>query len=209
MISPNRWPAFPLSARQRQVMEALPVNDPNSVDLQDDDDRWLDWPCCPACAKRRQTFCRTCDLAGDDFPLAEFIPVADPIGAAGSDTAHADGGVTSHGCCGGGSCGSSASPPDSECGDRRHSTVPADDPEPVSDEIVDASLQVLLFCPACSEAFSPNFYRLCAQCGHDFGEGREVRVPRPSEMNNRVLVALSVLGALGVGLLAYFWMLFR
>ena len=183
------------------------MSDPSPMDQQADSDRWLDWPCCPSCAKRRQTYCRTCDLAGDDFSLAEYIPTSEPIGASGSDTEDTDTTVApSQGCCGGGSCGGSASSSDSD--DRQDSAVPDGESELALGANATAALPVLLFCPACSEAFSPVFYRLCAQCGYDFGEGREIELPRQSEMNNRVLIALLVLGGLAVGLFAYFWMLF-
>jgi len=44
-----------------------------------DDDRWLDWPHCPKCGRNRPTYCPTCDIAGDQFPLAEYIPAAAPV----------------------------------------------------------------------------------------------------------------------------------
>ena len=32
----------------------------------------------------------------------------------------------------------------------------------------------LFLCPSCDEPITPGWYRLCAQCGHDYGEGMEV-----------------------------------
>ncbi|HTN74504.1 MAG TPA: hypothetical protein VL096_04630, partial [Pirellulaceae bacterium] len=37
---------------------------------------------------------------------------------------------------------------------------------------------IMVTCPTCDEAFHPQFYRLCEQCGHDFGDGIAVRQPR-------------------------------
>jgi hypothetical protein len=148
-------------------------------------------------------------LAGDAFLLAEFIPVSEPIGVPGSGADESNAVTSPHGCCGGGSCGAPAVPSESECGDRRLENSSTGDTGRTSEGSADVDSPVLLFCPACSEAFSPEFFRLCAQCGHDFGEGREVAVPRSSEMNNRVLAALIALGTLAVAMLAYFWMLFR
>jgi hypothetical protein len=95
-------------------------------------------------------------------------------------------------CCGSSSCQSAGTEPDGgEDGEGRQ------------------ELPVLLFCPDCSEAFSPSFFRLCAQCGHDFGEGRVVPEPRQNEINSRVLFAILVLVGLGIGSVVYFWMLFQ
>ena len=190
------------------------MSDPSPMDRpieeQADSDRWFDWPCCPSCAKRRQTFCPTCDLADDDFRLAEYMPVSEPIGAPGSEPERTDSTVApSQGCCGGGSCGGATSSSDSGYSDGSPADGPADETEHSLGASAEATLPILLFCPACSEAFSPVFYRLCAQCGYDFGEGREIELPRQNEMNNRVLIALLVLGGLAVGLFAYFWILFR
>ncbi len=179
-----------------------------SVGEEVDSDQWMQWPCCPECGTRRQTFCRTCDLAGDDFRLAEFIPSSEPIGTSATDDASDAPPASPRPSCGGPSCNPADSDSDDDrrvqgqtggaCGESRKPDN-ADDPE----------LPVLLFCPDCSEAFSPTFFRLCAQCGHDFGEGRVVSGPRPSEMNNRVLFAILVLTGLGIGSVVYFWMLFR
>jgi hypothetical protein len=157
-----------------------------------DSDRWLQWPCCPECGTRRQTFCRTCDLAGDDFGLAEFIPSSEPIGVPATDGDISSRSDSPNACCGSSSCQSAGTEPDGgEDGEGRQ------------------ELPVLLFCPDCSEAFSPSFFRLCAQCGHDFGEGRVVPEPRLNEINNRVLFAILVLVGLGIGSVVYFWMLFQ
>ncbi len=181
----------------------------HSVGAEADSDQWLQWPCCPECGQRRQTFCRTCDLAGDDFGLAEYIPSSDPIGVPAAENEAENGQPDStHGCRGGSSC----SPARAESGDGERAEMPrggcdtSQVPDPADEQ---ETLPILLFCPDCSEAFSPSYFRLCARCGHDFGEGREIRGPRQSEMNNRVLVAILVLAGLAIGLLVYFWMLFR
>lgn len=68
---------------------------------------------------------------------------------------------------------------------------------------------MLLMCPSCDEAFAPKFYRLCEECGHDFGEGRQVKVPVPVELPGRVLFVIAALAALAIGVLFYWWLLFR
>jgi hypothetical protein len=42
-------------------------------DVDADSQRWVQWPVCPDCGRRRQTRCPTCDLGGDDFSLAELF----------------------------------------------------------------------------------------------------------------------------------------
>jgi len=137
----------------------------------DDDEKWLDWPRCPSCERNRPTFCPTCDIAGDQFPLAEYIPAAAPVHA----TRRASG-------CACRTCDK----------DRDEEHAP-----------------VLLMCPCCDEAFAPKFYRLCEECGHDFGEGRQVEVSEPEELSGRVLFVISALSALTIGILVYLWQLFR
>jgi hypothetical protein len=149
-------------------------------------------------------------LAGDDFELAEYIPVSDPIGTRSSEPEKTDSTVAPpQSCCGGGSCGGVTSLSGSDCGAGSPANGAADEAGGLPGANAESPLPVLLFCPACSEAFAPVFYRLCAQCGYDFGEGREIELPRQNEMNNRVLVALVVLGGLAVAALVYFWLLFR
>jgi hypothetical protein len=128
-----------------------------------DEETWLDWPCCPQCGRRRQTFCPTCDLGGDDLPLAEFIPTAAPLETARTDS-------------------DSAGTKDGD--------------------------SVLLMCPSCDEAFAPGFYRLCQQCGHDFGDGLQVESEAQDELTGRTLFVLIGLAALAMAVLVYFWCLF-
>ncbi|MBC8877089.1 MAG: hypothetical protein H8E44_47275 [Planctomycetes bacterium] len=141
----------------------------------DDDARWLDWPSCPECGRNRQTYCPTCDIAGDQFPLAEYIPAAAPVQTTRRDT----------GCA----CKS--------CGDGRGEGHDED------------HAPVLLMCPSCDEAFAPKFFRLCEECGHDFGDGRQVESSEPEELSERALYVIVAIGALTLGLLAYWWYLFQ
>jgi len=67
---------------------------------------------------------------------------------------------------------------------------------------------VLLMCPSCDEAFEPGFYRLCQQCGHDFGDGLQVESGTQDELTGRTLFVLISLSALGIAILVYFWCLF-
>lgn len=41
---------------------------------EDDDDNWSQWPLCPGCEAKRQTFCPYCKSAGTHFHLADYIP---------------------------------------------------------------------------------------------------------------------------------------
>jgi len=67
---------------------------------------------------------------------------------------------------------------------------------------------VLLMCPTCDEAFTPGFYRLCEQCGHDFGDGLQVKIEAREELTGRMLFVLAGLAALAIVILIYFWWLF-
>lgn len=136
-----------------------------------DDDKWLDWPRCLACGRNRQTYCPTCEIAGDQFPLAEYIPAVAPVKPTRRDSG-----------CGCRTC--------DEGRDEGHAPV-------------------LLMCPSCDEAFAPKFYRLCEECGHDFGDGRQVEVPELKELPGRVLFVIAALGALTIGALVYWWCLLR
>jgi hypothetical protein len=173
-------------------------------DDTDDSDRWVDWPSCPACDQRRQTFCPTCDLAADDFRLAEYIPASEPIAAGTADGGPAE---QSAGCCGESACGPSRGGGDGSeaCGPEPQAVGESQDGVTAGQE----TLPVLLFCPACSEAFVPRFFRFCARCGHDFGEGREIGAAPHSEVNSRVLFTMLVLFGLAIAAMVYFWVLFR
>ena len=63
-------------------------------------------------------------------------------------------------------------------------------------------------CETCDEAFAPQFYRRCAQCGHEFADGVDVDASSPAALNNRVVVAAIILAFVAAGLFAYFqWIL--
>jgi len=152
-----------------------------------DSDRWLDWPCCPECGQRRQTLCPICELADDEFPLAEFIPAAESVG--GETEPEPERAEHPPTCCGAAACGSE----------------PAREPGGTTRDAGD----MLLLCSACDEAFTPKFYRFCAGCGFDFGSGIEVpSVQRDDEFNTRTLVAILLTLGLMTAVLGYFWWLF-
>ncbi len=55
---------------------------------------------------------------------------------------------------------------------------------------------VLLVCSTCDEPFAPVYHRRCEWCGHDFGEGREIKPKEVAErLNDRVIVAVVATGA--------------
>ena len=69
--------------------------------------------------------------------------------------------------------------------------------------------RVLLFCPDCDDHFLPQWYRLCARCGHDFGSGLVVsadRAPRQWDVRS-VSVVAAMLAAVAL-FAAYFTWLF-
>jgi len=68
----------------------------------------------------------------------------------------------------------------------------------------------LFLCPSCDECIAPEWYRLCARCGHDFGAGLEIKKAEPAALNIpvRVLGVLVVLLTLVAAITAYFAWLF-
>jgi hypothetical protein len=148
-------------------------------------------------------------LAGDDFPLAEYIPAAEPFRSSGGEPSTDAGAVGLPGsCCGPGAGHAACSPPSDRQADESEASSESGSNEPSKAGEGDAA-PVLLICPSCNEAFSPRFYRACAQCGHDFGEGVETESAEHQELNDRVLLALLAFGGLAIGLVIYFWFLFR
>lgn len=68
----------------------------------------------------------------------------------------------------------------------------------------------IFHCPTCDDAMRPEWYRRCARCGHDYGEGIEVK-PKSSgfmEFSPRSLAVTVVLLLLAGVALAYFAWLF-
>jgi len=70
--------------------------------------------------------------------------------------------------------------------------------------------RVLLFCPNCDDHFRPEWYRLCARCGHDFGDGIQMtqpaRVGSPIGLREWLVVAATTAFLIAVS--AYFVWLF-
>jgi hypothetical protein len=141
------------AVRAREIAEAF------DRDQFGPDQQWHNWPTCPQCATRRQTFCPICQVSGTNFPIADYNAAAQRFDTAGK-------------------------------------------------AIAESTAGALLMCPTCDEAFTPQFYRRCAQCGHEFAEGIEADTSLPTALNNRVIVAAIILAFLAAGLFAYFqWVL--
>jgi len=68
---------------------------------------------------------------------------------------------------------------------------------------------VLIVCPTCDEAFSPEFYRRCENCGHEFERGLEPPTVTPFEETTRHGVAWLVSIALFLGAIYVAWRLLR
>jgi uncharacterized paraquat-inducible protein A len=102
-----------------------------------------------------------------------------------------------------------------ECGERRSARCPVCGSSGTDFPLADlqesgAAQRVLLVCHECDDHMRPEWYRLCARCGHDFGGGVEVNRPdRPALEISRsewLVVALTVV--CGLVLAAYFIWLF-
>lgn len=76
-------------------------------------------------------------------------------------------------------------------------------------EGVDDDAEVLLLCSTCDEPFAPQFYRCCAECGFDFGEGIEQSEIVREELNNRVVLVMVGVALLLIGLLGFFAIVLR
>ena len=69
---------------------------------------------------------------------------------------------------------------------------------------------VLLWCDACDDHFRPEMFRLCHQCGYDYGDGISVDGPHtPVDYSPRMWVVVGGMAAVGVAIAAYFYMLLR
>jgi predicted RNA-binding Zn-ribbon protein involved in translation (DUF1610 family) len=77
-------------------------------------------------------------------------------------------------------------------------------------EVTPAGEEVLLKCNTCDDVFSPQWYRLCPQCGHDYGQGIDVAESGLSKIEIDPATLWVSAGLLtGVGtLIAYFFWLF-
>ena len=101
-----------------------------------------------------------------------------------------------------------------QCGQRRSARCPFCGASGVDFPLADiqdnaGGQRVLLYCGSCDDHFLPDWARLCAACGHDYGSGFDAAPPATSiEWNPRaILVAAAILvGVLALG--AYFYLLF-
>lgn len=85
--------------------------------------------------------------------------------------------------------------------DSRQASAPSTRPQ-------EDGFEVLLICPQCDEAFSPSFYRYCAECGYDYSEGLDVEKRDVEVLSERTLWAIVALIAISMALLTYFALLF-
>jgi hypothetical protein len=100
------------------------------------------------------------------------------------------------------------------CGERRSAACPVCGISQTSFRLADVqesagAERALLVCEACDDHFVPQWYRLCHQCGYDYGEGLELDSPRQAVSGARQWIVLAALigGALLFGI--YFAWLFR
>jgi hypothetical protein len=86
----------------------------------------------------------------------------------------------------------------------------ADFDEPEDPEEAAGDAEVLLLCSTCDEPFTPRFYRRCADCGFDFGDGIvETVTEQHEEINSRVVLVAVVMVLLLIGLLGFFAIVLR
>jgi hypothetical protein len=70
--------------------------------------------------------------------------------------------------------------------------------------------RVLLICEACDDHFRPEFFRVCHQCGYDYGDGVSVTGEETAEIHSlRTWIVLACLAAVGLVTWAYFYVLWR
>ena len=102
------------------------------------------------------------------------------------------------------------------CGERRSARCPACSATGTSFPLADVQQsstgeRVFLHCPDCDDHMLPDWYRVCARCGHDYGDGVEVAQPTAAESIETTIRAWIVLGlsiAGSLGLAGYFVWLF-
>jgi hypothetical protein len=100
------------------------------------------------------------------------------------------------------------------CGERRAARCPVC--ESSANDFPLADLQqtpegdrVLLVCSACDDHFLPQWYRLCARCGHDYGSGVEIVTEQsPANMDFRSVLVIVAMIACLAAFAAYFLWLF-
>jgi len=69
---------------------------------------------------------------------------------------------------------------------------------------------VLLICQSCDDHFRPEMFRLCHQCGYDYGDGLRVDGDESAgETNVRLWLVVGALGLVAAALAGYFSMLWR
>lgn len=100
------------------------------------------------------------------------------------------------------------------CGERRSARCPSCGDSGTAFPIADVQTsqgdeRVFLVCESCDDHFVPEWYRLCARCGHDYGQGVEPVKTAPVRPNLlRVWFLTVALLAAAIFSLAYFGWLF-
>lgn len=102
------------------------------------------------------------------------------------------------------SCGEPRSARCPLCGESGSHFRAADGPYPTPNN------EALFLCPSCDDCITPEWYRLCARCGHDFGRGLEIQQPPANrlELSLRMLTAVLIVLGLAAVLAGYFVWLF-
>ena len=69
---------------------------------------------------------------------------------------------------------------------------------------------VLLMCDSCDDHFRPEMFRLCHNCGYDYGDGLSVDGPHTTvEYSPRMWVVVGAMALMGAVLAAYFYAVIR
>jgi hypothetical protein len=111
-----------------------------------------------------------------------------------------------------------------QCGRRRQTVCPicetAGDEFPLADanfgatrpeDADDASRRLTVICNICDEPFTPDFYRRCAWCGHEFPDGRaaagEVHDHEREYLTPQAWIVILAMIGITVAIIGYFWWL--
>jgi hypothetical protein len=145
---------------------------------EDKDDVLIEWPHCPLCGKPRETMCPKCRHIGHHLPQAETPVDAEELAAIRGESTFVELQTTLAG------------------------GEPLDDSRlrPQPPNLTEDQLWVL--CPICDWLFQPRFYRRCAWCSHNFGDGLELQPPPNVEREPVNLRMLLVVGGMVVLMLA-------
>lgn len=155
-----------------------------TIDAEEfDSDILIAWPRCPQCGQPRETSCPKCAHIGHHLPQAETPVDADDLAAIRKEPTIVE----------------------------LNTGMDATRAEPQDDSLLRPQPQDDLhwvLCPICDWLFQPRYYRRCAWCSHNFGDGLDVQQPpanfEQEPVNLRMLLLAGGLLVLMLAMLIYF-----